>query len=253
MRVLIIEDEAPAAKQLQRLINAYDSNIEVLDVLDSVEAAVKWLRTFKHPDLLFLDIQLADGVSFDIFIQAEVTAPVIFTTAYDDYMLKAFKLNSVDYLLKPIEPSEFNQAMDKYRKYFQAPQQYDRAGIEQLLQAMRRPEYKERLLIKTGQTLAYLQVAEVVYFFADQGVVMAITKEGKKHLVDQTLEQLQSVLDPKLFFRVSRKLLIHLESIKKIHPHFNGRLKLDLHQENHLDDSFVSRERVADFKLWLDQ
>lgn len=253
MKVLIIEDEAPASRQLQRLISAYDANIEVLDIIDSVEGAVKWLRTFKHPDLLFLDIQLADGVSFDIFMQAEVTAPVIFTTAYDQFTLKAFKLNSVDYLLKPIEPEEFNLAMDKYRRFYQNPQQYDRGAIEQLLQAMRKPDYKERLLIKTGQTLAYLSVAEVAYFFAEQGVVMAITRDGKKHLVDQTLEQLEGQLDPKRFFRVSRKLLIHIESIKKIHPHFNGRLKLELLQGSHLDESFVSRERSPEFKAWLDK
>jgi DNA-binding LytR/AlgR family response regulator len=251
MKVLIIEDEAPASRQLQRLINTFDASIEVLDVIDSVEGAVKWLRTFKHPDLLFLDIQLADGVSFDIFMQTEVTAPVIFTTAYDQYTLKAFKLNSVDYLLKPIEPEEFNLAMHKYLKYFQHPQNYDRGAIERLLQAMRKPDFKERLLIKTGQTLTYIQVSEVAYFIAEQGVIMAITRDGKKHLVDQTLEQLENMLDPKCFFRISRKLLIHIESIKKIHPHFNGRLKLELLQAQHLDESYVSRERAPDFKAWL--
>lgn len=252
MKVLIVEDEKPAATQLKRLIAAYDANIEVLDVTDSVSSTVKWLQNLKQPDLIFMDIQLADGLSFDIFRQVELTTPVIFTTAYDQYTLKAFKVNSVDYLLKPVEPSELQRALDKYKALHTKQQQYDRDAIDKLLQSLSKPTFRERFMVKTGQQLYYIQTDEVVYSFAEDGLVFLVTKDGKKHVVDLKLEELEGMLNPKHYFRISRKYLIHITAIQKIHTWFNSRLKLELLHGNH-HEILVSRERVADFKQWLDQ
>lgn len=252
MRVLIIEDEAPAAKQLQKLIANIDPSIEVLDVVDSVSSAVKWLKELNHPDLIFMDIQLADGLSFDIFLQVELEVPVIFTTAYDEFALKAFKVNSVDYLLKPIDPDELRVAIQKFVDLHGKRQTYDVSAIDSLVKSLSKPKYRERFMVKSGQQLHYIQAADLLFAYADEGVVFLLTNDGSRHLIDQKVEDLNAVLDPQAFFRVNRKYLIHISLIKKIHTWFNNRLKLELcHGNDH--EVIVSRERVADFKQWLDQ
>lgn len=251
MQVLIVEDEAPAANQLKRLIQQYDNTIEIMDVLDSVSSAVKWLNNLKEPDLVFMDIQLADGLSFDIFMQAELKAPVIFTTAYDQYTLKAFKVNSVDYLLKPIEPMELAAALEKYKALHSKEQNYDRAAIDELIKSLVKPSYRERFMVKNGQQLYHIQTGEVLYSFAEDGLVFLVTTDGKKHIVDHKMEELEGMLDPKIYFRINRKYLINISSIQKIHTWFNSRLKLELlHSKD--EEVIVSRDRVADFKQWLD-
>lgn len=249
MNVLLIEDEQPAAKFLAKMLTGQRSGLKVLDVIDSVEASVKWLRTFPHPDLLFMDIQLADGISFDIFKHVEVHAPVVFTTAYDEYTLKAFKVNSIDYLLKPIDEEELSAALIKYDSYT-TPKGMS-SSLEKLLQQLAAPAYKERIMVKTGQQLAFLSVEKLAYLYSEDGVTFAIEMNGNRAVLDYTLDQAESFLSPKKFFRVSRKLIVHLPSILRIHMYFNSRLKLDLHPLPSFE-VFVSRERVTDFKEWLD-
>lgn len=252
MKILIIEDEQPAAKRLAQLIDNSIPSAEVIDVIDSVESAVKWLKKFPAPNLIFLDIQLADGLSFDIFKQVEVKSPIIFTTAYDQYTLKAFKVNSVDYLLKPIDPQEFRESIEKYKEFFQQQKGYDDTALKDLLTSLQQKEYKERFLVKTGQQLSYLITKEVAYFFSEDGLVQARHQSGKKHFVDYSLDQLEGVLNPKKFFRISRKLIVKIDAIAKINIWFNSRLKLDLRPKINFD-VIVSRERVGDFKRWLDK
>lgn len=253
MKTLIIEDEQPAAKRLAKLLSAHSPDCEILEMIDSVEAAVKWLRDFPKPDLIFMDIQLADGLSFDIFSKTEVTAPVIFTTAFDQYTLRAFKVNSVDYLLKPIDPEELKSAIGKFRRFHQKEEAYDRTGLEKMLQTvLSRQSYKERFLVKSGQHISYLPTSDIAYFFSEDGITFAQTISGKKHIIETTLDQLSEVLDPKDFFRMNRQVLAQIHSIKKISTWFNSRLKVELSPASAVN-TVVSRERVAAFKAWLDQ
>lgn len=249
MQVLIIEDEKPAARHLSSLLRQLRPQIAVLDVLDSVKGAVGWLQTFPQPELLFVDIQLADGLSFDIFSKLKQSPPVIFTTAYDHYALQAFKLNSVDYLLKPIDRTELQQALSKFE---QSRSPFNMELLEQLRQSIHQPKFKERFLIKLGQQLHYLPVTEIRYFYSEDGLVRLVQQDGKKHQVDYTLDQLENLLSPDYFYRINRKFIIHLEAIHKIHLYFNSRLKLELHPSSE-DEVIVSRDRVTNFKNWLDR
>lgn len=250
MKVLIVEDELPAAKQLNKMLHRFRPQTEVLDVLDSVDAAVHWFSGSPLPDLIFMDIQLADGLSFDIFKQVKVVSPVIFTTAFDQYTLKAFKVNSVDYLLKPIEPTELEAAIVKYEAHYISAPAFDPPMLQQLLQSVHQPVYKSRFLIKLGQQLSFIPTTEIQYFFSSEGLVYLKTQHNKKHLLDQSLDQLQQELDPKQFFRINRKAIICIKSIQKIHPYFNSRLKITVQPKPGFD-MIVSRDRVASFKNWL--
>jgi DNA-binding LytR/AlgR family response regulator len=233
------------------MVGDLDSGIEILDIIDSVSGAVNWFRTFSQPDLVFMDIQLADGLSFEIFGKVNVDAPIIFTTAYDEYTLKAFKLNSVDYLLKPIDPEELETAWKKFKKQSKS-NRIDPEQVAALLEGMQRKKYKERFLVKAGEQLNYLWVDDIAFFMSDEGVTQAISYNRKPHVLEHRLESLEEILDPEQFFRINRKLILNLRSIDKIHTWFNGRLKLDL-KPNPDFEVFVSRDRVGDFKQWLDQ
>jgi DNA-binding LytR/AlgR family response regulator len=252
MKILIVEDELPAAKRLSKLVKAEKPDIQILDILDSVEATTSWFQNSPSPDLVFMDIQLADGLSFDIFSQTKVSAPVIFTTAYDQYTLKAFKVNSVDYLLKPIDPDELKSALDKFELFFQKQQIYDSNGIEKLIETLSEKTYKERFLVKVGQNLTYINVSDISYFYSEDGSVFALTKNNKRYIIDYTLDQLENVLNPDNFFRINRKFLIEINCIQKISTWFNSRLKLELRPTTEAE-VIVSRERVSDFKGWLDK
>lgn len=253
MKILIIEDELPAAKRLEKMVHRFIEDAEILAKLDSVETAVDWLQTFPKPDLIFMDIQLADGLSFDIFTQTEIQSPIIFTTAYDQYTLKAFKVNSVDYLLKPIDPEELNQALQKFKKhYFNQQVSYDQNLIEQLLHSVTKQDYKERFLVKTGQHLQHISVDNIAYFYSEDGMVYLQTQINKRYVVDYTLDHLARLLDPNSFFRINRKFITNVSSIQKIHTYFNSRLLLEL-QPKISDEVIVSRDRVGDFKRWLDK
>ena len=252
MKILIIEDEIPAAKRLSNLVHQFKPEAKILEVIDSVEGAIKWLNTFEKPDLLFMDIQLSDGLSFDIFNHTEIQSPIIFTTAYDQYTLKAFKVNSVDYLLKPIDPDELEKAFLKFDKIFRQPQAYDQSAIENLLKVMTQKDYKSRFVVKVGQQLTYISVEDISYFYSDDGLLCAKTNNGKRHILDYTLDQLEQVLDPSQFFRINRKIITRINAINKIHTYFNSRLKLELLPKTELE-VIVSRDRVGDFKEWLDK
>ena len=248
MKTLIIEDERPAALRLKKLIQKCAPKAEILEVIDSVEDAVKWLNTFDQPDLIFMDIQLADGLSFDIFQQTTIKSPVIFTTAYDQYSLKAFKVNSVDYLLKPIDPLELKKAMEKFNELYQQPQIYDSSAIEALLNNIHSKKFKERFLVKSGQEFSYIPIDDIAYFYSEDKIVCAKNINGKRHILDYTLDQLEDCLDPDFHFRVNRKYITKLSSINKINTYFNSRLKLELLPSPN-DDVVVSRERVVNLKV----
>lgn len=251
MKVLIIEDEIPAAKQLKKLLQKALLNIEILAVLDSIESAVKWLKIpTDEAALIFMDIQLADGLSFDIFKQVEVKTPVIFTTAFDQYTLKAFKVNSIDYLLKPIDPDALQDALQKYQQFYLPKEAINYSQLLQTIQ-QQAPVYKQRFLIKSGQELRFVSTAEIQYFYSEDGMVFAQLPQKFKYNIDFTLDQLEDLLDPNSFFRINRKLITNLSAIHKIHTYFNGRLKLDL-QPVPSFDIIVSRDRVQGFKNWLD-
>ena len=247
MKILLIEDELPAARQLTKLLQTQNPACQIIDTLDSVEGAVRWLRTFPAPDLVFMDIQIADGLSFDIFRQVEVTAPVIFTTAFDQYAVQAFKVSAVDYLLKPVDPEELARALEKIQVKRTAGSGFN---LESLSAYFKKENYKDRFLVKTGQQLAFLAASDIAFFRSSDGLTQAFTFAGKKFFVDNSLEELERLLDPRDFFRISRGMTLRLNAIQKIHPHLNGRLKLEIRPAAP-EEVFVSRERAGDFKTWL--
>jgi len=254
MRVAIIEDEIPAAGRLARMLQDLEMGIHVEATLDSVESSVAWLR---QPDangveLLFMDIQLADGLSFSIFQQVALATPVIFTTAFDHYVLKAFKVNSVDYLLKPIDTGELRVAVEKYMSVHRESSGLA-VKIERLMQEMNSlSKYKERLLIRRGQQLQYLKTALTAHCHADGKLCYATDFNGNSFLLDTTLQELEEALSPRQFYRVNRQLLVNIEAIRKVHSFLGGRLKLELAPVTSVD-TIVSRERVSGFKEWLGQ
>jgi DNA-binding LytR/AlgR family response regulator len=252
MNVIIVEDEIPAATRLSKLVKAIDTDITILEKIDSVETAIKYFSKNHEADLIFMDIQLADGISFDIFNAISISTPVIFTTAFDQYTLKAFKLNSVDYLLKPIDEKELQQAIQKYKDLFIRKEQYTSDKILKALQQINGTKYKERLLIKKGQQLSYLKTEILSHCFADGKLCFAIDNNGTKFLLENNLTILETQLNPDKFFRINRHLLVNIEAVKKVHTWLGGRLKLELHPATEAD-SIVSRERVNGFKEWLGQ
>jgi DNA-binding LytR/AlgR family response regulator len=250
MRVVIIEDEIPAANRLAKLLQQYSDDVEVVQKADSIEASVRYLSTAPDADLIFMDIQLADGLSFDIFEQVTVVPPVIFTTAFDQYTLKAFKVNSVDYLLKPIDEKELHQSLDKYRKLYPKNREDFSVKITKLLQEMNAVKYKERLLIKRGQQLSYLKTESTAYCFADGKLCYAVDFSGTKYLLENNLSQLEEQLEPDNFYRINRHLLVNIEAVKKVHTWLGGRLKVEIAPTT-TAETVVSRERVNGFKEWL--
>ena len=248
--ILIIEDEHYAAKRLQTLILECLSDAHILSLCDSIEDSVDFLKNQAKPDLIFMDIQLADGLSFEIFKQVEVTSPVIFSTAFDEYTLQAFKVNSIDYLLKPVDKKELAQAIQKFKTLHQ--NKISSPNWQELLQTFQQPQkiYKTRFLVKNGQEFIRLNIDDIAYFYSEDGLTFAMNKEGKRHIVDPTLDQLLEQINPEYFYRINRKQIVQIDSISKIHTYFNNRLKLDL-QPVYSSDVIVSRERVKGFKAWV--
>lgn len=250
MNIVILEDEPLAAKRLEALVKSIEPQAVILAKLESVRTAAKWLNENPQPDLILMDIQLADGLSFELFQQVDVTAPIIFTTAYDEYAIRAFKVNSVDYLLKPIEKDELEAAFEKFNQQKSANSQ-DKIG--KVLEAMlsQRTDWKSRFLLKAGARFDVVEVPEVAYLYAEDKVVFLVTNEQKKYFVDDTLDELEQKLNPKQFFRLNRKYLSQISAIERIEPHFNGRLKIKLRHRDD-DEIYVSREKAENFKKWLD-
>ena len=247
MKVLLIEDEIPAARQLSKLLLEQRPSLHILDTLDSVESAVQWLRTFPSPDLVFMDIQIADGLSFDIFKQVQVQAPVVFTTAFDHYAVQAFKVNAIDYLLKPIDPDDLSRALQKIESRLQTAPAFE---YEALAQYFKKEQYKDRFLVKTGQQLAFVNATDISFFRSADGLTQAFTQTGKKYFVENSLEELERLLNPRDFFRISRSMTLRIDAISKILHHFNGRLKIETTPAAP-EEIYVSRERVNEFKAWL--
>lgn len=250
MRIIIIEDEKPAARLLQRKVEKLGLQIETM--LHSVEESLQWFQENQHPDLIFLDIQLSDGLSFEIFEQIEIKSAVIFTTAFDEYALRAFKLNSIDYLLKPIDEDDLEIAVAKFKNQFQKSSisSLDFEAIKRMLINPSEKSYKQRFTIKIGEHLKMIPIDEVECFFSENKGTYLHTSDNRDYLLDTTLEQLESELNPKDFFRVSRKFIIPLKTIKDIVVYSNSRLKVILPTYK-ADEVIVSREKVNDFKEWL--
>jgi DNA-binding LytR/AlgR family response regulator len=250
MQVIIIEDEIPAANRLTKLLKSIDAGIDVIVVLDSIESSVKYLQFPKNIDLIFMDIQLADGLSFDIFKHTKIETPVIFTTAFDQYTLKAFKVNSIDYLLKPIDEKELAQAVEKYKHLHTEKENNFSEKMLELFREMNGTKYKERLLIKRGQQLSYLKIETTAYCYADGKLCYAVDFNGNKYLLENNLSHLEEQLQPTKFYRINRHLLVNIEAVQKVHTWLGGRLKLELTLAT-TAETVVSRDRVNGFKDWL--
>lgn len=250
MNVIIIEDEKPSARRLQRMLQALD--IDITTMLHSVEESLAWFEENEHPDLIFLDIQLSDGLSFEIFEHIKITSAIIFTTAYDEYALQAFKLNSIDYLLKPIDTDELAVAVEKYKTRLPKQQAVtlDFDDIKKLLVNPIERVYKKRFSVKVGQHLKLINIDEIECFYSENKGTYLHTKEGRNYLVDTTLELLENELEPQLFYRVNRKFFININCIRDIVSYTNSRLQIKLLSYNE-QEIIVSRERVKDFKNWL--
>ncbi|MBW4360797.1 LytR/AlgR family response regulator transcription factor [Flavobacterium taihuense] len=255
MTTIIIEDEKPAARLLQRKLEKI--NIPVGVMLHSVEEALNWFSKNEHPDLIFLDIQLSDGLSFEIFEKIDIKSAVIFTTAYDEYALKAFKLNSIDYLLKPIDEDDLEVAVLKFKDHFQFPKttghesmQLDFEQIRKMLSNPFEKPFKKRFTVKIGQHLKVISTDEIECFFSENKGTYIHTFDNRNYLIDSTLEVLEQEIDTVAFYRISRKFIISIKAIKEIVVYSNSRLKINLPSYKE-DEVIVSREKVTDFKNWI--
>jgi DNA-binding LytR/AlgR family response regulator len=263
MTAFVVEDEPLAARRLTEMLRRQEPSVQVLATADSVEAAVALLQSAPQPpDVLFLDIQLADGLSFELFERVEVRCPVIFTTAYDQYALRAFKVNSIDDLLKPIDEDELAAALHKLRAVRPATAApaapapaFDASVLAQMLQQLQpqQNQYKKQFVVKVGEHLKVVPVEQVSYFFSLEKATFVQTRENRRFVLDQTLEQLEKLLDPQQFFRLNRAYLVHHEAIQDIIHYTNSRLKTVLQPAAPEGDVLVSRERVNAFRQWLDR
>ena len=253
MKVVIIEDEELAASKLERQLHKIDDNINVIAKLESVADAIVWFKS-NSCDLIFLDIHLSDGVSFKIFESVKVKTPIIFTTAYDQYAIQAFKLNSLDYLLKPISKKDLANALDKYQEQASIASNLPNIDMSSLIEAMEgsQQEYKERFLIKRGDHIQTISISDVAYFFAEGKYSFLIDKKGEEHLIDLTLEKLTNLLNPKQFFRINRQFIVGIDSIKEMYAWTKSRVKLELNPTAK-QETIVSVERSPEFKKWLDK
>lgn len=265
MQVLIVEDEPLAVKKLTRMLEEVAFDVKIAGATGGIGQTIDWLEENPTPDLIFMDIELSDGQSFEIFRRARVKSPVIFVTSYDDYALQAFKVNSVDYLLKPVQKEDLSNAINKYREL---KVQYSReaspvsSSIESLLLSLvgtttvvpttpaETKTYRSRFLVKHLQKFVPVEVADIAYFWSEGRVNFFKTKTGQKYLVEYTMEEIESMLDPRSWFRVSRQFIVSVPSVAEIHPYFNNRLLLHLSPKEP-EEVTVSRERVGDFKVWL--
>jgi DNA-binding LytR/AlgR family response regulator len=254
MNVLIIEDESLSARRLEKMLTEYDPTIQVLAKLPSVVKTLRWFSEHQAetpPDLVFMDIHLEDDNAFRIIEETQLALPIIFTTAYDQYALQAFKANSIDYLLKPINTDELTAAVDKFKRY-QGALSTSTRNVDALVELLKKPvaTYKDRFMVTIGPKIQSIPTDQIAYFFYDQKATWVQTVEGRPIAMDYSLEKLTTLLDPKRFFRVNRAFLLAHDSIKTIHSYSEGKLKLDL-RPSPRQEVYVSSDRVADFKAWL--
>jgi len=250
MNIVIIEDEDRTARQLERLLKKYDPAIQVLVQLPSIKKAVEWFDQYPQPDLVFMDIHLEDGLAFSIFEQVRLAVPVIFTTAYDDYMLKAFKVNSIDYLLKPIEFEELTAAIEKFKSLRTQPAMPDLNALFALIPKPQSPSFKERFMVNIGTKIHSVEVANIAYFHSEEKATFLVTKTGQMLPIEQSLDQVTPLLNPSHFFRVNRQFIVARSALQTIHAYSAGKLKLDLYPVSK-HEVFVSTRRLSEFKDWL--
>jgi len=250
MKVLIIEDEMPAAGKLQRMLEKADPSITITETLGSVESTLNWLTENPAPDLIFMDIQLEDGICFEVFEKFDLTTPVIFTTAYNEYSLKAFKVNSVDYLLKPIDPEELKKALNKFRTIHYRKD--DLIKIDSIIKQLQ-PRRKERFLVKIREHYKSIPVTDVKCFFVAERCNFMNVEDDKIYPVDYSLDKIEEMLDPGTFFRVNRNYIINYAAINDIISYSSNRLKIILKDRKDKDDIIISRDRVPEFKKWIDR
>lgn len=252
MKTLIIEDEAFAADALESMLLSIKPDAKVLEKLESIEESVEWFQQNEAPNLIFCDIHLSDGSSFEIFKQIESKSPVIFTTAYNEYAIDAFKVNSVDYLLKPIKQEELENAIKKYEGLKQNNISEELQNIQNLISnASVKNNNKSRFMVKSGQVIKTIPSEKVAYFLAEEGVVLLVTFEGKRFVINYTLDQLEEQLETQMFFRANRQLIVNIHAVKEVNPYFKGRLLLNVEPKIQ-GDQIISNSKASAFKEWLD-
>jgi len=251
MNILIVENEIPAAEKIVRLLKKVDKSVMVACIVETVEGAINYLQENSPPDLILMDIQLDDGLCFEIFDTINVDIPVIFTTAYDTYTLKAFKVNSIDYLLKPVDEDSLKKALSKYKKLY-ADKSPFKTDFRQLLNEFRN-QFKSRFLIKIGDKFRSVPVKEISHFHISEKYVFLKDLQGKDFGIDYSLEQLQGILDPRKFFRINRDCIVNIDAIKLMHSYSSSRLQLTLVNEEKNELFVISRDKVAAFKKWIDR
>lgn len=250
MEILIVEDEPRAANQLQKMLDKCSFRYMLLDILDTVEDAVLWFQKNETPDLVFMDIQLADGLSFEIFQKVEIGAPIIFTTAFDQYAIQAFKVNSVDYLLKPIQKEDLDAALNKFTKA-NKPASIDSDILKQLLGSIQKPKTRSGILVKDGSGFIQINISHFLYFYSEDSITFGITKD-KRFIIEETIDQLYASLDQDEYYKINRGQIVTKRSIVKIDPYFNHRVKLTV--SNPRDQEFiVSRQKTSEFKGWMNR
>jgi two-component system, LytTR family, response regulator LytT len=251
MTILIIEDEEPAYKRLQKMLKDIEPGHTLLNQIVSVSSAIKWFKENEAPDLIISDIQLSDGISFEIFKQVDIKCPVIFTTAYDQYAIEAFKVNSIDYLLKPVKKEELEKAVTKFKSLTPATA-FPSIDINKLLQSLQPAgiEYKKRFVVRYGEHIKTINIEEVVYFYTEDKATFLCTKDARRFVVDFNLDTLESILDPKVFFRINRQYIISIHSIAEMFAYSKSRVLIKLNPPAK-NETIVSTERSADFKHWL--
>jgi DNA-binding LytR/AlgR family response regulator len=256
MKILIVEDEVLAAKKLTKTVASVDENAEIIGVADSIQGTVEWLNNNPAPDLILMDIELADGQSFEIFGLTEVKSPVIFTTSYDEFALQAFKVNSIDYLLKPVQKEDLEAALNKFKqlKTIYKDEKKEEVNLEQIVkelqQKLQPKEFRKRFLVKHGQKLISIEIDEIAYFFSDGRLNFFKTFDNRKFVVDYTMDEMEEMLDPDKYFRISRSFYVSINAIDQLHDYFGNRLLLHLNPAVE-KEAIVSREKVSDFKKWM--
>jgi len=251
MNLLIVENERPAAERLSRMLKNADKGIKILGIAETVEEAINRLQDSPLPDLILMDIQLDDGLCFEIFETIAVDIPVIFTTAYDEYTLRAFKVNSIDYLLKPVDEGLLKAALAKHKKLYPDRDPL-RNDFRQILNEFKH-QYKSRFLIKIGEKYRSFTTREISHFYISERNVFLNDLQSRGYGIDYSLDQLQGILDPRRFYRINRECIVNIDAIGQIHTYSSSRLKLALKNEKENDLFIVSREKVAEFKRWIDK
>ncbi len=251
MDVLIIENERPAAERISRLLRKIDNKISIAGILETVEATINWLQVNPKPDLILMDIQLDDGLCFEIFEALDIEVPVIFTTAYDEYTLRAFKVNSIDYLLKPIKEDFLSESLKKYKKLHSGTG-FEKFDFKRLFKEIS-TQYKARFLVKTGTKFKSLPIEDICYFHICERSVFLRDNKSRDYGIDYSLDQLQKILDPVRFFRINRECIISIEAISLIQIYSSSRLQITPKNEKTEDLFIVSRDKVSEFKKWIDR